>query len=56
MLEYSVETRRIDGHGSVAKTKNAAITLDTDVKGRDDAFNPAELLLAAISACMIKGI
>lgn len=30
--------------------------LDTDVKGRTDAFNPAELLLAAIAACMLKGI
>jgi uncharacterized OsmC-like protein len=26
------------------------------VSGRPDAFNPAELLLAAIAACMIKGI
>jgi uncharacterized OsmC-like protein len=26
------------------------------VNGRADAFNPAELLLAAIAACMIKGI
>jgi uncharacterized OsmC-like protein len=24
--------------------------------GRSDAFNPAELLLAALSACMVKGI
>jgi len=56
MLEYAVETRRIDEHGSIAKTMNAEITLDTDVAGRNDAFNPAELLLAAISACMIKGI
>jgi uncharacterized OsmC-like protein len=24
--------------------------------GRSDAFNPAELLLAALAACMIKGI
>jgi uncharacterized OsmC-like protein len=30
--------------------------LDTDVTGRIDAFNPAELLLAAVAACMIKGI
>ena len=30
--------------------------LDTDLAGRLDAFNPAELLLAAVSACMIKGI
>jgi uncharacterized OsmC-like protein len=56
MLEYSVSARRIDTHGSEAHTKDATITLDTDVKGRDDAFNPAELFLAAIAACMIKGI
>ncbi len=30
--------------------------LDTDVGGRPHAFNPAELFLAAIAACMIKGI
>lgn len=32
------------------------IVLDTDIAGRADAFNPAELLLAALAACMIKGI
>lgn len=56
MLDYSVEARRIDAHGSLATTKRAEITLDTDVNGRADAFNPAELLLAAVAACMIKGI
>jgi uncharacterized OsmC-like protein len=56
MLEYSVHARRIDGHGSLATAKHAEITLDTDVKGREDAFNPAELFLAAVAACMIKGI
>ncbi len=56
MLEYRVNARRIDGHGSLAQAKEAAIPLDTDVKGRLDAFNPAELLLAAVAACMIKGI
>lgn len=30
--------------------------MDTDVQGRPDAFNPAELFLAAVAACMIKGI
>jgi uncharacterized OsmC-like protein len=56
MLEYAVQARRIDAHGSEATTKDAKLTLDTDVKGRPDAFNPAELFLAAIAACMIKGI
>lgn len=36
--------------------KTAKIKLDTNLSGTQDAFNPAELLMAAISACMIKGI
>lgn len=56
MLEYNVVAHRIDGHGSEAATKQATLTLDTDMNGRPDAFNPAELLLASIAACMIKGI
>jgi uncharacterized OsmC-like protein len=53
---YQVVTERVDAHGSTAYCKEAEITLDTDVQNRDDAFNPAELLLAALSACIIKGI
>ncbi len=56
MLEYRVEARRIDAHGSVAHCKDAEVRLDTDVNGSRDAFNPAEMLLAALAACMIKGI
>lgn len=56
MLEYKVTARQQNAHGSLARCKDAEITLDTDVRGRTDAFNPAELLLAALAACMIKGI
>jgi uncharacterized OsmC-like protein len=56
MLEYRVNARRIDAHGSIATTKGAEIALDTDIDGRPDAFNPAELFLGAVAACMIKGI
>jgi uncharacterized OsmC-like protein len=56
MLEYRVLARRLDAHGSEATAKEARLTLDTDINGRPDAFNPAELFLAAIAACMIKGI
>ena len=56
MLEYQVTARRLDEHGSAASCKDAEIVLDTDVNGRPDAFNPAELFLASIAACMIKGI
>jgi uncharacterized OsmC-like protein len=56
MLEYRVEARRVDAHGSAATTKSAQIVMDTDVGGRPDALNPAELLLASVAACMIKGV
>jgi len=55
-MQFAVTARRVDAHGSLARCKDAEITLDTDMGGRPDAFNPAELLLAALSACMIKGI
>lgn len=56
MLEYTVTAARIDAHGGRARCKEAEITLDIDIDGRRDAFNPAELLLASVAACMLKGI
>jgi len=53
---FNVSAVRSDAQGSVAHCKSANITLDTDMAGRADAFNPAELLLAALPACIIKGI
>ena len=55
-LTLDVIARRIDAHGSMATCKSATIRLDTDLAGNPDALNPAELLLAALAACMIKGI
>ena len=56
MLEYRVEARRVDARGSVAHCKDAEVPLDTDVNGSRDAFNPAEMLLASLAACMLKSI
>lgn len=55
-MRFHVSSRRVDAHGSLARCKDAEIALDTDMAGNPHAFNPAELLLAALSACMIKGI
>jgi uncharacterized OsmC-like protein len=55
MLEYRVTARRIDSHGSEAEAKSARLVLDTDLAGRIDAFNPAEMLLASLAACLLKG-
>lgn len=56
MLDYRVSARRVDSNGSEATAKAATVVLDTALEGRPDAFNPAELFLASIAACMIKGI
>ena len=55
-MTFDVVSKRIDSKSSIALCKNAQIMLDTNLQGNPDAFNPAELLLAAVSACMIKGI
>ena len=55
MLEYHVTAHRLDSHGSLVPAKEASLIADTDLAGRSDAFNPVELLLGALSACLIKG-
>lgn len=55
-LQFDVVSMRLSAHASEARCKQATIALDTDLAGSPQAFNPAELLLAALSACMIKGI
>ena len=55
-LTFDVSAQRVDAHGSEARCKSAIITLDTELPGCADAFNPAELLLAALVACIIRGI
>lgn len=55
-MTFDVVSVRLSAHASEARCKDAVIALDTDMAGNRAAFNPAELLLAALSACMIKGI
>lgn len=55
-MQFHVVSHRESAQLGRARCKNAQIALDTDLAGNLDAFNPAELLLAALSACMIKGI
>lgn len=56
VMEYRVTAHRVDPHGSLAQAHGAEVVLGTDMAGRADAFNPVELLLAALAACMIKGV
>lgn len=54
MLEYAIDAQRVDASGSVALVRQARVLLDTSPAGRSDVFNPAEMLLAALAACIIK--
>jgi uncharacterized OsmC-like protein len=56
MMTFEVTASRIDGTGSLVTAKDAELVTDTGMAGRPDALNPVELLLAALSACIIKGI
>jgi uncharacterized OsmC-like protein len=56
MQTYTMSATRLDGHATRMTCKAAELMADTDPAGRVDAFNPAELLLAAVAACMMKGI
>lgn len=56
MLEYALFATRRDSSGSLAEVRDATVELDTSLAGRPDALNPVELLLAALAACIIKGV
>jgi uncharacterized OsmC-like protein len=55
-MTFNVTAQRIDDQHSLAHCRNATVTLNTSLSGQTVAFNPAELLLAALAACMIKSI
>lgn len=56
MLEYTLSATRRDSSGSLAVVRNGSVELDTSLAGSTTAFNPVELLLAALAACIIKGV
>ena len=56
MMDYTVRARAQKGQAGLAECKEATLTMDTMPEGQPDAFNPAELLLASVAACMIKNI
>jgi uncharacterized OsmC-like protein len=55
-LEYRVVAKRRDSTLGVAAAHGAQVDLDTSLSGGEARLNPVELLLAALAACMIKGV
>lgn len=55
-MTFKLEAARTDSNGSVVSAKGTELVIDTSMAGRIDALNPVELLLAALAACILKGI
>lgn len=55
-MTFELTAKRIDAFESQVRSKETELAIDTSVAGRLDLLNPVELLLASLSACIIKGI
>lgn len=55
-MTFAVSAVKRDSQGTIARAKETSLELDTSASGRTDAFNPVELLLASLSACIVKGV
>jgi len=53
-LDYVVQARHIGGR-SVATARAITLAFDCIEDGKHDAFEPMELLLASVSACLVQG-
>ena len=56
MMTFTVNAEQKDALRSTVRMKDAAFSIDTSPTGVPDAPNPVELLLAALAACLIKGV
>jgi uncharacterized OsmC-like protein len=58
IVKCDLKARRIDARGSIAISACAQMRLQENHNDQadDDAFNPVELLIAAVAARMVKGI
>jgi uncharacterized OsmC-like protein len=56
MLEYEVVVEQVVRNISTARTKRAQIYFDSSPGQSEHLFNPAELLLSAFAACLLKNV
>ena len=55
-LTYDIEAEQILPHVSTARAKRAQIYFDSSPGQTEHLMNPAELLLSAFAACIIKNV
>ncbi|HAJ37976.1 MAG TPA: osmotically inducible protein C [Chloroflexi bacterium] len=56
MLEYTVEAEQVVPNVATARAKRAQIFFDSSPGQSEHLLNPAELLLSAFSACLLKNV
>lgn len=52
----SVHVRRVDDRESICRRAGTSISISTHAAEHRDALNPAELLLASVAGCLVKGV
>ena len=55
-MTFELTAKRIAASAPQVPPKETELAIDTSVAGRLDLLTPVELLLASLSACIIKGI
>jgi len=55
-LEYTITSEQVDRRVGTAHTKRAQIVFDTSRDAIEHLMNPAELLLSAFDACMLRNV
>ena len=53
---YLVQARQLVPNVSVSRAKRAQVFFDSSPHQSEDLFNPAELLLSAFAACLLKNV
>ncbi len=56
VLTYDIESEQVLPHVSTARAKQAQIYFDSSPGQSEHLMNPAELLLSAFAACIIKNV
>ena len=56
MLEYDVQAEQVVPNVSTARAKRAQVYFDSSPGQSEHLLNPAELLLSAFAACLLKNV
>jgi len=56
MLEYTIKAKSAQGGDAIVEANNGSLKFDASAGRKDGLTNPAELLLSALAACVLKNV